>query len=295
VGVAVQQQVQPVAQDVAQVVGVDQVLVVGRGAPHGVVVDDAQPQPAAALVVREPVGEPPQLGLTEEAVVVGVAVGLVDRRVEAGDPELQLGDLEQRPRLELGEPVALDVAIQPLEQADIGVPFRPVRRARRLVVAGALVEVRRAQLAVDVVVAGHDQQPVRRELEVVAQLLAEHRDLLELAAHAPLGEVAGQRDDVGREPVVAGQQVEVVAQPAQQGVEAARRIGEPVVLAELQIGHVQHGDRGLAAIEPRRCVRVALNPRHGRHLSQAGGAAGCRRMLRRRRSGDDPAYDQPFQ
>jgi hypothetical protein len=109
---------------------------------------------------------------------------------------------------------------------------------------------------VDVVVAGHDEQPVRIELQAVAQLLAEHRDLLELGGHAPLGEVASERYDIGRESVVVGQLIEVVAQPAQQGVESTRGIGEPMVLAELQIRNVQHGDSGLVPVEPRRLIAV---------------------------------------
>ncbi len=70
VGVAVQQQVQPRAEDAVQVVGVAQVLVIGGGAPDRVVMHGADPQPAIPLVAAKRLGDGTQLALTEPAVML---------------------------------------------------------------------------------------------------------------------------------------------------------------------------------------------------------------------------------
>jgi len=183
--------------------------------------------------------------------------GAPHRRVQARDHDLERRDLEQRPRLELRESIALDVAIaiEPMDQPDERLPLRPVRWPRSLALALASIEVRLAQLAVDVVIAGDDQEPIRIELQVPQQPFAELRRPLELGPHPPLRQVSGQRHQVRCEAVLAPQQIEVLAEPPQQRIEAPIGVREAMVPAELHVRDVQDRDRRLVAPEARRLGR----------------------------------------
>ena len=178
-GVAMQQQVDRartitrvagggVADDPVQVVGVAEVLVVVHRAPHRVVVDRAEHQPAVLPVRPEPLGEPRQLRLPDPAIVVGVLVALGHGRVQAGHDQLQIGNLEQGPRLSWHE-LRTDIAFQagcvvrrvePVKHIRVVLPFRPVRRLRLSFVAFLGGEVRRAHRPVDVMVSRDHRHPV---------------------------------------------------------------------------------------------------------------------------------------
>ena len=67
---AVQEHVQKLSEVLTQIVGVFQVLVVAGGPPHRVVMDEADPQPALTLVLREPALEPLELCLADKAMVI---------------------------------------------------------------------------------------------------------------------------------------------------------------------------------------------------------------------------------
>ncbi len=119
------------AEEAVQVVGVTQVLVIRGGAPDGVVVHGADPQPAIPLVAAQRLGEGTELVFPEPAVVL--LVGFGHRRVQPGHDDFVAGDLDQRPFLADGEPDRGIGAVEPPQQGVEKFPLRPVRREGGLV------------------------------------------------------------------------------------------------------------------------------------------------------------------
>ncbi len=157
VGVPVQQQVDQAGlpEQLVEVVGVGQVLVVGDRLAHRVVVHGGESQPALIPVPGEPIGEPAQLMLPDPAVVVRVTVALGHGGVQPGDDHREIGHLEQRPGLVRGEAHPVNALVESLECGGEVFPFRPVRCHRLALIRFLPQEVGLAGVAVDVVIAGY--------------------------------------------------------------------------------------------------------------------------------------------
>jgi hypothetical protein len=248
VGVAVQEEVQPRGQDLLQVGGVAQVLVVGHRAPDDVVVQHPDPQPAALLERAQALGEPAELPLPDPAMVVAVAVALGHGGVQPGDHQPQLGQLEQGPRLVDVEADGLLALVEAVEHGCEQLPLGPEGHLGLLLVGFALEEVGLAGGAADVVVAGDDQHPAPGQPQGLAERLQERPHLLELARPGPLGQVAGDHHQVGVEPVGGGQPAQIDVEAREQRVpvlvvDGQAAAAEQMVAPELRVGKVQQRDR----------------------------------------------------
>jgi hypothetical protein len=231
-GVTVQQQVEMPTDDLGKGIGVREVLVVGGGLAPGVVVDYADP--GHALYGAELVGEPAELLDAAPAVVVLFAVAFLHRGVQRGHRQPQVLEAVQPVRPVLGE---RRLAVQRRHERLVMPPLLRVRLPRRRLVPLAVGEVPRAQPPVHVMVARDDDHPLVAELSLLAQRVDERPRLLVLRLLPRLGDVTGEHDQVDRRNALLAEPAKVPDQVARQGVDP---LPEPVVSAELGVGHVKN-------------------------------------------------------
>ncbi len=91
-------------------------------------------------------------------------------------------------------------------------------------------------------VAGDDGDPFAGQVEEAFEAFEEVQGLVEFLRACPLGEVAGDDDDLRTQVMVVREAAGVVLEALQEGVEAF--VGaEAVVASELDVGEVEDGDR----------------------------------------------------
>src|SRR5581483_2500863 len=128
-------------------------------------------------------------------------------------------------------------------------PLGPEWWQRLLAFGSARQEVGLACLAVDVMVAGHNDHAIALEVYMFGQLGNKIKGLLEFLRHTPLRKIARDHDQVRSKLLMFFQCIQVFGQPAKQTIVLPifrKRHLQPakhVVLAELHVREMKNGDR----------------------------------------------------
>jgi len=245
-GMPMQHQIYPIPEHLFEVLEIPQILIIRHRPPPEVMMHRRHPEPARLLMLCQPLGEPAKLRLSHRAVVVLVPVTLRHGGIQSRHHQFKIGYLEQGPGLIGSELDAGMILVKLLEKRRVPLPLGPEWLTRLLLIRRALREVPLASLPIDIVIPRHHRHPIPGQSQRLHQSHHEGLHLLELRAHPPLAEIAGENQGIGFELVIPLQPPEIVDQSAEQGIDGfvvGKGLAvESVVTPELGIGEVEQGD-----------------------------------------------------